>query len=188
VSEHVAFVRGAGIETEHLLPVPRTREALEVVADNVRRAQDALDVPLVLENIASLFTWPDDVIDEASFLAELCERTGAPLLLDVSNLYANARNFGVDVDAFLDRLPLSRIAYVHIAGGVMRDGFYFDTHAHPVGTGPLEVLRRLVERTGPLPVLLERDDGFGTREALDAELDAIESLLANTEDRLHAFA
>lgn len=178
VSEHVAFVRGAGIETEHLLPVPRTEEALAIVADNVRRAQDALGVPLALENIAHLFEWPDPELTEAELLAELLERTGAHLLLDAANLYANAVNFGWDVEAFLDTLPLERIAYVHVAGGVWKERFYVDTHAHPLAEGALDVLRRIISRVGPVPVLLERDDGFEDRASLDAELDAIASAIA----------
>jgi uncharacterized protein (UPF0276 family) len=37
VSEHIAFVRAGGREAGHLLPVPRTREALDVLAANVAR-------------------------------------------------------------------------------------------------------------------------------------------------------
>ncbi len=181
VSEHVAFVRGGGHDTEHLFPVPRTRQALAVVADNVRRAQDQLHTELVLENIAHLFAWPDDEMDEATFLGALVERTGCRLLLDVSNLHANCVNYGWSAGAYLDRLPLDRVAYVHVAGGITRDGFYYDTHAHPVGQGPRDLLAELLRRRHPLPILLERDDGFDTREALDAELDLLEATLRAVE-------
>ncbi len=63
VSEHLAFVRAGGVEAGHLLPVPRTRDALKVVAQNVRQAQDALPVPLALENVAAIFGWPEDELD-----------------------------------------------------------------------------------------------------------------------------
>src|SRR2546423_1356888 len=59
VSEHIAFVRAGGREAGHLLPIPRTRTALRVLVDNVRRAIDSLPVPLALENISALFDWPD---------------------------------------------------------------------------------------------------------------------------------
>ena len=62
------------MEAGHLLPVPRTGAALSVVADNVRRAQAALPVPLALENVAALFGWPEDEMTEAQFLGELVER------------------------------------------------------------------------------------------------------------------
>src|SRR5262249_51971456 len=39
VSEHIAFVRAGGREAGHLLPLPRTYEAVEAVVANVRRTQ-----------------------------------------------------------------------------------------------------------------------------------------------------
>ena len=94
VSEHIAFVRADGREAGHLLPVPRTRAALEIIAENVAIAQEALAVPLALEHVAALVEWPEAEMDEAAFVGELIERTGALLLLDLSNLYANAHNHG----------------------------------------------------------------------------------------------
>jgi hypothetical protein len=149
----VAFVRGGGLEAGHLLPVPRTRDALDVLAANVRLAQAELD--------------------EAAFLTELLERTGALLLLDVANLYANARNHGGDPLVLLDRLPLERIAYVHVAGGVERDGLYHDTHAHPTPPGVLDLVAEVCARRDPPGVMLERDDDYPPEPELAAELDAI---------------
>ena len=188
VSEHVAFVRGGGLEAGHLLPVPRTRAALDVLTANVRLAQAGLGVPLALEHVAALLEWPAPELDEAAFLTELLDRTGAWLLLDLANLYANARNHGGDPLAFLDALPLERIAYVHVAGGTERDGLYHDTHAHPTPQGVLDLVAELSSRfTGGPPrrspgpprrrdppgVMLERDDAYPPEPELAAELDAI---------------
>jgi uncharacterized protein (UPF0276 family) len=173
VSEHIAFVRADGTETGHLLPIPRTRAALEVVVAHVREAQAVLPVPLALENIATLIEWPENEFDEATFLTEILERTDALLLLDIENVYANARNYGPDPLALLDHLPLERLAYVHIAGGHDRDGLYHDTHTDPVPTGVLTLLEELANRC-PIPgVMLERDGRFPSQTELDAELDAI---------------
>ena len=175
VSEHVAFVRGGGLEAGHLLPVPRTRDALDVLVGNVRLAQAELPVPLALEHVAAPLEWPAPELDEAAFLTGLLERTGAWLLLDVANLYANARNHGGDPLAFLDALPLERVAYVHVAGGVERDGLYHDTHAHPTPPAVLELVAELCARfpEGPPGVMLERDDAYPPEPELAAELDAI---------------
>ena len=173
VSEHLAFVRAEGMEAGHLLPVPRTREALEVIVDNVTWARRMLPFPLALENIATLVEWPGAEMDEASFLAELLERTDTGLLFDVSNMYANACNSGWDPVLALARLPLGRLAYVHVAGGTVRDDLYHDTHAHPVGAGPLALLEELCSRIEPPGVMLERDDDFPRERELEAELDAI---------------
>jgi uncharacterized protein len=173
VSEHIAFVRAGGIETGHLLPVPRTRDGLDVLVANVNAVKSLLPVPLALENIATLFEWPDAEMDEATFLAEALERTDTLLLLDVSNLYANSRNHKLDPLLFLDRLPLERLAYVHIAGGIERHGLYHDTHAHPLPRVALELLEELSARVTPRGVLLERDDHFPPEAEIGAELDAI---------------
>lgn len=173
VSEHVAFVRAGGREAGHLLPVPHTRAALEVLVANVSEAMAGLPVPLALEPIATLFEWPDAELDEGDFLTELLDRTGALLLLDVANLWANARNAGSDPVAILDRLPLDRLAYVHVAGGTERAGLYHDTHTHPVPPGVLDLLARLADRTAVPGVMLERDGRFPPTEELHRELDAI---------------
>jgi uncharacterized protein (UPF0276 family) len=173
VSEHIAFVRAGGQEAGHLLPVPRTREALEILVENVTIAQQALPVPLALEHVATLVEWPGAELDEAAFVGELLERTGALLLLDLSNLYANAHNHGYDAREALARFPLERIAYVHVGGGVLRDGVYHDTHSDPVQPGVLALAEELFALTDTPGLLLERDDDFPTEAELAAELDAI---------------
>jgi uncharacterized protein (UPF0276 family) len=173
VSEHIAFVRAGGLEAGHLLPVPRTEQALEILTENVGLAQRALPVPLALEHVATLVEWPGAQYDEATFVGELLDRTGASLLLDLSNLYANAHNHGYDALAALARFPLERIAYVHVGGGVHRDGVYHDTHADPVVGGVLELVEGLFALTEAPGLLLERDDDFPPAGELAAELDAI---------------
>ena len=159
VSEHVAFVRAGGTEAGHLMPVPRTREALQIVAENVRQAQEQLPVPLALEQIAALVDWPEAEMDEAAFLCELLDRTGALLLLDVANLYANARNHRYDPLSFLDRLPLDRIAYVHVAGAWSAMAS-ITTRTPAPSPRRAATTRRTLRTDGPAGVLLERDDDF----------------------------
>ena len=173
VSEHVAFVRAGGLEAGHLLPVPRTRAALDVLVANVGEAMAGLPVPLALEPIATLFEWPAPELDEADFLTELLDRTGALLLLDVANMWANARNGGTDPVALMDRLPLDRLAYVHVAGGTEHHGLYHDTHTHPVPAGVLDLLTQLGDRAAIPGVMLERDGRFPAKDELAGELDAI---------------
>ena len=173
VSEHVAFCRAGGLEAGHLLPVARTRAALGILTENVKIAQAALPVPLAVENIAALVSWPEDEMTEAEFLTELVDRTGVLLLVDVANLYTAQVNFGADPVTALDALPLDRIAYVHVAGGTLRNGLWHDTHAHPVPGAILDVLAALAARTDLPGVLLERDDAYPSGTALAAELASI---------------
>ncbi|MGW0897305.1 multinuclear nonheme iron-dependent oxidase [Streptomyces goshikiensis] len=181
VTEHIAFVRTTTpapvLEAGHLLPVPRTRDALDVLCENVRIAQDALPVPLALENIAALISWPGEEMTEGQFLSELVERTGVRLLIDVANLHTNRVNRGEDPAAVLDAIPLEALAYVHVAGGFERDGVWHDTHAHPVPDVVLDVLAQLRRRVDPPGVLLERDDDFPPEGELAGELQAIRNVL-----------
>jgi uncharacterized protein len=174
VSEHIAFVRAGGMEAGHLLPVPRTRASVAAIVANVRRAQSALGgVPLALEPIAALFDWPDAELTEAQFLTEILDRTGCQLLLDIANVYANARNRHEPPAALLDELPLERIAYVHVAGGTMAGGYYHDTHTDPTPPDVLALVKELCARTTPPALMLERDGDYPPAAALTAELDAI---------------
>jgi uncharacterized protein len=174
VSEHVSFVRAGGRDAGHLLPLPRTREALDVLAANIRRTQAELAVPLALEPIAALFDWPDDELDEPDFLTELLDRTGTLLLLDVANVYANARNRGQDARAVIDRMPLDRVAYLHMAGGAERDGRYHDTHTDPVPSEVMALLDHTLTRLPtPAAVMLERDGRYPPAAVLTAEFEAI---------------
>ncbi|MER7659820.1 DUF692 domain-containing protein [Streptomyces albidoflavus] len=185
VTEHIAFVRAGGertasrgLEAGHLLPVPRTREGLAVLCENVRIAQDQLPVPLAVENIAALFSWPGEELTEGQFLYELADRTGVRLLIDVANLHTNHVNQGEDPAAALDALPLEALAYVHVAGGFERDGVWHDSHAHPVPEPVLAVLAELASRVRPPGVLLERDERFPSAAELEAEVAKIRRTVA----------
>ncbi|WP_328344678.1 DUF692 domain-containing protein [Streptomyces violaceus] len=194
VTEHIAFVRAGGaltasphLEAGHLLPVPRTRDALDVLCENVRIAQESLPVPLAVENIAALISWPGEEMTEGQFLYELADRTGVRLLIDVANLHTNHVNRGEDPAKALAELPLEAIAYVHVAGGFERDGVWHDSHAHPVPRPVLDILTDLASRVSPPGVLLERDENFPAPSELEGELAAIRRALeAGAVERVKA--
>lgn len=180
VSEHVSFVRAGGREIGHLTELPMTREAVRIVARNVSALRRCLpDIPLLLENVARAFVWPESAheMSEGDFYAEIVAATSCDMLLDVGNLYANAVNASVDPAAVLASFPLDRVAMLHVAGGVREHGFYFDTHAHPV---PSEVFD-LVASVPNVPVLLERDAGLDAHAQILAE---VAQLRASRADQL----
>jgi uncharacterized protein (UPF0276 family) len=186
VSEHVAFVRAGGTEAGHLLPIPYSRDALDVLVANVRIACEQLPVPLALENPAALARWPDDELSPADFLAELVDRTDALLLVDVANFHGDTINHGLDPAATFDRLPWERVAYLHVAGGVMRDGRYHDTHLHPVGPGQLALLAEAVSRfppSRPAAYLFERDGSYPPVAEFHAECDRVQAAASGQRTR-----
>jgi len=178
VSEHVAFVRAEGVEAGHLLPVPRDRETLDILVENVGVAQKSLPVPIALENITALFEWPSPAMTEGAFLRELLDRTRALLLLDVANVFAAAKNFGHDPLAFFRSLPLDRLAYVHVGGGEEHDGVYHDTHAHAVPAEVFALVEDLCAMTHVPGLMLERDDQFPEPEDIERELATLAAAVA----------
>lgn len=183
VSEHVAFVRADGVEAGHLLPVPRDRETLDILVENVALAQKALPVPIALENITALFEWPAPAMTEGAFLRELLDRTGALLLLDVANVFAAAKNFGHEPLAFFRSLPLERLAYVHVGGGEEHDGVYHDTHAHAVPPEVFALVEELCAMTRVPGLMLERDDQFPEPAEIERELASLAAAVASGNAR-----
>ena len=98
------------------------------MARNVDTLRERIKVPLLLENVTTVVAVPGAQMDEAEFLSRVLERTGCGWLCDVANLYANAVNHGVDIDAGFERWPWDRVVQVHYAGGRWRDGALIDSH------------------------------------------------------------
>ncbi|MET0386907.1 MAG: DUF692 domain-containing protein [Polyangiales bacterium] len=170
-SEHLCFSSADGVMSHDLLPLPFTHDAVRVAVDRVRELRDALERPVAIENI-SYYAHPGDAeMDEAEFLTEVLEQADAKLLLDVNNIYVNSRNHGFDALRFLERLPLERVVQIHVAGHSQRpDGLLIDTHGTCVRDEVYVLLEHALARTGPRPVLLERDQSFPEIESLFAEV------------------
>ena len=90
-SDHLCFTVAGGVVTHELLPLPFTAEAAEHVAVRVMRAQDALGIPMAVENI-SYYAHPGDTGDgRGRVRGGRRRRAGCSLLLDVNNVYVNAQ-------------------------------------------------------------------------------------------------
>jgi hypothetical protein len=150
--------------------MPFSEEGLAVLVENVKLAQRTVPVPFAVENIAALVKWPGARWTEGEFLRRLSDATGCGLLLDLANLHANALNFGGSAVEVLRALPLERVAYVHVAGGVQRERRYHDTHAHPLPNEVVSLVKTVRSLGCEAGVLLERDDRFPPSDELDAEL------------------
>lgn len=178
VSDHIAWTGVNGGHGHDLYPVPFTEECLRHLARRVRQVQDFLQAPLVLENPTTYLEFAGSTLSEAEFVAALLEETGAGLLLDVNNLYVNARNHGFDPSAYLRRVPLDRVAQLHLAGHSLvteRDAsgqtrtYRLDTHAAPVAPDVWELFELAVRLGARAPVLLEWDADIPPFEVVHAE-------------------
>jgi hypothetical protein len=174
-TDHLCW-SGTGEAMLHdLLPLPFTREAVRHVRERHARAQDALSVPLGLENITYYAPLGEPEMREEDFVAEVLDATGAALLLDVNNVYVNARNHGFDPIAWLEKMPLDRVVQLHVAGNhTWDDGMLVDTHGADVNDPVHELMAWVIERTGPKPVVLERDQLIPSLDELLGEVSRLQ--------------
>jgi uncharacterized protein (UPF0276 family) len=165
-SEHLAFVRGGGLEIGHLAAPPRNEASIEGACRNLERAAQIVGCAPQIENIATLVVPPASRLDEPEWVDRIVCGAGVGLLLDLHNLYANAINFGEEPRALLCRLPLDRVNAVHLSGGRWIDGpngarRLVDDHLHDI---PAEVFALLSElgrlAPQPLTIIIERDGRF----------------------------
>ena len=175
VSEHLAWSSWRGAYQPDLLPFPRTTEALQRIAENIARAQDALGRRIAIENPAHYLRIDSHAWDETDFLAELARRSGCGLLLDVNNVYVGAHNLGYSAAAYLDAFPGDAVTEIHLAGHTpdpnLGRALLVDSHDAPVAPAVWALYARLIARIGPRATLIERDDKLPEFAALLAERD-----------------
>jgi uncharacterized protein (UPF0276 family) len=169
VSEHLCWNTVAGMVINDLLPFPYTQEALFNVISRVEQVQEKLGRQLLVENLSSYLSFTQSEMSEGEFLAELTRRTGCGILFDVENLYVNARNLGVDAEAFIMAIPAEAVEEYHLAGFSVRDGCLVDTHDHPVYPEVWKLYEFALQHIGPRPTLIEWDSDIPALPVLMGE-------------------
>lgn len=171
-SEHLTYCAAEG-HLYDLLPIPFTREAVQHVVGRIQQVQDVIGQPLVLEN-ASYYAQAHREMGEAEFIAEVLERSGAELLLDVNNIYVNSINHRYDPVAFLEGLPLSKVRYIHVAGHFDEaEDLKVDTHGADVIDPVWSLLSHAYGLLGSVPTLLERDFNLPPLDVLLLEVGEV---------------
>jgi len=176
-SDHLCFSTIGDLVLHDLLPVRFARDVAHRVADRMRETEDQLGVPMAAENISWYAHLGAPEMPEADFINEVVHRSGGGLLLDVNNVYVNAQNHGFDAAAFIDQMPFDRVVQLHVAGHTRRpDGWIIDTHGAPIIEPVYDLLRHTLERTGPVPVLLERDNAVPSLDELLSEVRRLQEV------------
>jgi hypothetical protein len=167
VSDHLGFTRDGddGVEIGHFAPPPYTEGALGCTCRNIDVIQKFFgETRFYLENIACLFRF-HGTMREAEFLKRILTSTGCGWLLDVTNVYANACNFGFDAEEFIEEvMPSALDVQMHLAGGFFdaKAEMYIDSHSHPISNPVWDLYRRALElsRDKCRAVFIERDQNF----------------------------
>lgn len=109
-----------------------------------------------MENV-SYFAAPGAELEEIEFLNLVLEGADCDLHLDVNNVLVNSVNHCYDPFEFLNKLPLGRVRYGHVAGHyVEAPDLRIDTHGSDVSETVWMLAGLAFERFGIFPAAVER--------------------------------
>lgn len=182
VSDHLCWGRAPGVHLHDLLPLPYTREAVDLVVERIKRVQGTLERPFAVENVSSYMTFRASTMTEAEFVSEVTERADCGLLLDCNNVYVSARNHGFDAGRYIDAMPAERVVQIHLAGHTDKGAYVLDTHSDHVAEDVWALYRRALARCGPVATLIEWDDEIPGWEVLAAEAERARGMRAGVLD------
>ena len=188
VSDHACFARGhipgKAVHAADLLPIPFNQTALDVMCANVQRVQERLKRPLLVENLSAYIAFKSADRPETEFLNELVKRTGCGLLVDVNNIYVNARNEKIRDDAidpvatciaWLDQIAPHAVSELHLAGHLDCGDIVIDDHGSLVCDEVWQIYSHAQQRFGSVPALVEWDTDIPSLDVLLGEADRARS-------------
>ena len=160
-----------------MLPIPFREDAVKHVAERIKQVQDFLGRRIAIENV-SYYTPVAAEMDEATFVSNVIEEADCNLLLDVNNVYVNSFNHNYDAKSFIEKLPLNRVAYIHMAGHTkVAPDLIIDTHGEAIIDPVYELFEWTLDKVKPVPVLLERDFNIPELAEMQFELNNLEAIM-----------
>jgi uncharacterized protein (UPF0276 family) len=181
VSEHLAWCAVGGDHLSDLLPLPYTKEALDVVCAHVDQVQERLGRQILIENPSLYVAFEASEMIETEFLSSLTKRTGCGLILDVNNVYVSASNLGYDAAAYVCEIDASTVGEIHLAGHHLRDLgdriLLIDDHGSSVSDPVWDLYAATLGRTGRVPTLIEWDNNIPALDVLVKEAAKAETIL-----------
>lgn len=170
VSDHLCWTGYNGKNMHDLFPLPYTEEAVKHVARNIRRVQDYLERPILLENVSSYVTFSVDSMKEWEFISAVAEESDSLILLDVNNIYVSSVNHGFDPRQYLSGISPDRVQQIHLAGHSDHGDHIIDTHDHPIADPVWMLYADALRHCGSVATMIERDDNIPPLAELVAEL------------------
>ncbi|MFY0630470.1 MAG: DUF692 domain-containing protein [Flavobacteriaceae bacterium] len=180
ISDHLCWTGVLSVNSHDLLPVPLNEESLKHVCDRIKKVQDYLERPLVIENPSTYASFKHSTIKEWDFLRYMTEETGCGLLLDVNNVFVSAFNNDFNPVEYLEGIPFENVVQMHLAGHQHCGNYIVDTHDSNVTDQVWELFRLAWQKTGGVSTLLEWDGNIPAFDVYYAELQKAKSFMEGT--------
>ncbi|MDM1555249.1 DUF692 family protein [Chryseobacterium indologenes] len=192
ITEHFGFMNTENFHQGVPLPVSLHAKTLEIGKDRLYRLQDAVQVPVGIENLAFSFSL-DDVTEQGIFLDKLTEDTDGFLILDLHNIYCQSCNFEVEIQDIIKLYPLDKVREIHLSGGSWQESVYSkspvrrDTHDDAIPKEILSILPSVLSQCKYLEYIIVERLGhtINTEEKKIAFLDDFAQIrtLIDSSDR-----
>jgi len=179
MSDHLCWTSVGGRNLHDLIPLPYTEEALRHVVRRIRAVQDAIERPILMENVSSYMAFADSAMPEWEFLSRVAEEADCGILLDINNVFVSAFNHRFDACEYIDAVPADRVVQYHLAGHSDHGTYLLDSHDHPVREEVWSLYERAVRRFGAVSALVEWDDNIPDFGALAATADRARRIFIN---------
>lgn len=180
LSDHLSWSNSpiAGVGND-LLPIPYTKESLQIFCDNVKEAQDYFGRQILVENPSAYLEYKITEMSETDFLNELVKQSGCALLLDINNIYVSCRNFNLDAKKYLQEIDAASVKEIHLAGHSIHkykkqktwQEIRIDTHNTNVCDDVLELYKLFAKKNPEIPTLIEWDQDIPKFEVLYEEME-----------------
>ncbi len=161
VSEHLAWCRYRDFVLNDLLPVPYTKDSLEIISRNIDQTQNFLGRQILIENPSSYFQLDFTTFTEWEFLVTLAKQSGAGILLDVNNVYVSACNHVFDAEHYIKSIPPELVGEIHLAGHSVQEmsggKVLIDDHGSEIIEEVWKLYEFTLEHLGNRPTLIEWD-------------------------------
>lgn len=177
VSDHLSWTSWGGRYFHELLPLPYTEEAVLHVATRLQQAQDFLGQRLMIENVSHYLSYQHSTLTEWEFLQAVADQADAWILLDINNVYVSAQNNHFNPLEYLNGLSAHRIAQFHLAGFEQKDHYLLDTHGANIAPPVWELFRHAIQRFGPIPTVIERDNDIPDFLQLQQEAEQAQDIM-----------
>lgn len=170
ISDHLCWTGVLTTNSHDLLPLPLNEESLNHVCERIKRVQDYLERPLIIENPSTYASFKNSDIRESEFLKLMTEETGCGLLLDVNNVYVSSFNNDFDPVEYIKEIPHDKIVQMHLAGHQNMGNYIIDTHDREVTQQVWELFQMTYQLAPVAAILLEWDGNIPPFEIYYEEL------------------
>jgi uncharacterized protein (UPF0276 family) len=171
-SAEVDFVDEAMVALSEVLP---EEVVLERSLKTIKKINKLLHpLPVLIENLDYNPTGAYEYVCQPQFINRVLDKSNAYLLLDLAHARVSAAAFGMQVEDYINQLPLARVRQIHLNHPGMRAGRLVDAHLE-LQDEDYDLLTAVLKRCQPWAVTLEYNHD---EKAIPSQIEKLREILA----------